>query len=172
MPPADAQRVVRVLSTKYDGSPHYEFEAQLLGRQDGYIRLHVPQGTSLRSYRGEFPVQTTFTALFWTDRWYNVYHNYRPAGRRGIESYANVSTPAQFDGETLRWVDLDLDVLTRDGGIEVDDEDEFADHRVRFGYPDEVIRHALAARDELLRLAESGAFPFDRASHIPGGEEG
>ena len=172
MPSTDAQRLVRVLSTKYDGSPHYEFEAQLLGHRDGYVRLHVPRGTLLRSYRGEFPVRATFTALFWADRWYNVYHNHRPAGRRGIESYANVATPAQFDGETLRWVDLDLDVLTREGGVEVDDEDEFAEHRERFGYPDDVVRHALAARDELLRLAGSGAFPFDRASHIPGGEGG
>ena len=172
MRPAGAERVVRVLSTKYDGSPHYEFQARLLGHDQSYVRLHVPEGTLLRSYRGEFLALTSFTALFWTDRWYNVYHNHRPAGRRGIESYANVATPAEFDGETLRWVDLDLDVLTRGGGIEVDDEDEFADRRERFGYPDDVVRHALAARDELLRLAESGAFPFDRASHIPGGANG
>ena len=111
-------------------------------------------------------------ALLRADRGSNVYHTHRTAGRRGIESYANVATPAQFDGETLRWIDLDLDVLTRKGGVEVDDEDEFADHRERFSYPDDVVRHALAARDELLRLARSGASPFDRASHTPGREEG
>ncbi|WP_180935649.1 DUF402 domain-containing protein [Nocardioides ungokensis] len=36
----------------------------------------------------------------------------------------------------LRAVDLDLDVVRgRTGRVWIDDEDEFAEHRVRFGYP-------------------------------------
>ena len=40
-------------------------------------------------------------------------------------------------------VDLDLDVVRRtDGTVYVDDEDEFAEHRVSFGYPPEVVELA------------------------------
>ena len=53
----------------------------------------------------------------------------------------------------LRAVDLDLDVVRGPTGrVWVDDEDEFADHRVRFGYPEEVAR----LRDGLLRPGARG----------------
>ena len=75
--------------------------------------------------------------------------------------------PARFDGATIRWVDLDIDIRCYlDGSLEVLDEDEFAQHRVELGYSDEVVEHALAARDEMLRLARAGAFPFDHETQI------
>jgi uncharacterized protein len=40
-------------------------------------------------------------------------------------------------------VDLDLDVVRRfDGSAEILDEDEFAEHQARYGYPPEVTGHA------------------------------
>ena len=169
MPGGGPGKIVMVRSTKYDGSPHYEFEARLLAINGSRLTLSVIEGTPLHGYRGELTIVTDFTALFWTDRWYNVYHNHRPAGRRGILSYANVATPAQYDGSIVRWVDLDLDVLTVAGRVVVDDEDEFAEHGQRFSYPAEIVEHAVAAKDELVRLAEAGQYPFDRASHLPDG---
>ena len=69
-----------------------------------------------------------------------------------------------------RWVDLDIDIRCyRDGAPEVLDEDEFEQHRVEFGYPDEVVEQALAARDEALRLAQERAFPFDYETQISAG---
>ncbi len=131
------------------------------------LTLRIELGTVMRGYRGDVDVATAFTALFWTDRYYNIYHNESPAGRRGIMSYANVSTPAQLDGDVLRWVDLDLDVFTNeDGEVTLDDVDEFEQHRTRFAYPEALVAEAFAARDELLELAKTGGFPFDREAHI------
>ncbi len=167
------RRTVRVASTKYDGSWHYEFDAQLLAHEGPMLRLLVTEGTPFTGYRGEGAIRTTFTALFWSDRDYNLYHNHRPMGRRRITSYANVALPAVLDGDVLRWVDLDLDVIVdANGGVVLDDEDEFEDHRLRFAYPRDVVARAIAARDELLRLAAAGAFPFDRATHIEGARGG
>ena len=60
-------------------------------------------------------------------------------------------------------VDLDLDVRRRRWGvIERLDDDEFAEHRVRFGYPDEVVTQATAAS----RLAGEGARRRDRAVRL------
>ena len=44
-------------------------------------------------------------------------------------------------------VDLDLDVvLTRDGDLLLDDEDEFDQHRVTLGYPDDLVAAGTAHR--------------------------
>ncbi len=168
-------RRVRVLSTKYDGSLHNDYEALLIEDDrasdslEGCVRLYVPRGTLLHSYRGDGPIGVAFTALFWpgVDCWYNVYHNHWPTERHAIETYINVSLPAQFDGETIRWVDIDLDVVVRSGHrVELWDEDEFAEHLERFGYPENIVAGARAAASELVRLAATAPPPLDRASHI------
>ncbi|MDA1002071.1 MAG: GNAT family N-acetyltransferase [Chloroflexi bacterium] len=168
-------RSVRVLSTKYDGSPHYDYEARFVDHDRSLLRLYVPVGTTMTSYRGVFPTRVAFTALFFTDgdRWYNCYHNHWTGPRASIESYANVSLPAAFDGETVRWVDLDLDVLVRrTGGASIVDHDEFLEHRERFAYPDALARRAADTAAELLALARERRAPFDRESHLAPGAPG
>jgi protein associated with RNAse G/E len=48
-------------------------------------------------------------------------------------------------------VDLDLDVIRvrATGSVEVVDEDEFAEHQVRYGYPEDVVRRAREVADRL-----------------------
>ncbi|MEX2375171.1 MAG: DUF402 domain-containing protein, partial [Dehalococcoidia bacterium] len=171
LPPLDPStggHPVRVLSTKYDGSQHYEYRGILLDERDGVLRIVVEEGTPLVGYRGAGAFRCSMTQLFFTDRWYNVEHNYRPIGRYGMRMYANIATPARLEGDTIHWIDLDLDVVdTESRGLYVDDEDEFAAHSVEMRYPDEVVAQALAARDEVLALARTGVFPLDRASHLP-----
>lgn len=58
-------------------------------------------------------------------------------------------------------MDLDLDVVRRfDGSAEILDEDEFAEHRVRYGYPPEVTDHAERAASAMLAAVTSGTEPF------------
>jgi protein associated with RNAse G/E len=173
MPEAPPERLVRVSSTKFDGSLHQQYVAQLLdGHMRGEaLRLYIPAGTTMRSYRGEFPIRQAFTQLFWrgADCWWNVEHFHEPlpfANRPSLLTYANVSTPAEFDGETVRWVDLDLDVIVTEAGVRLIDEDEFEEHRERFGYPDDIVKNARAAAETLIDLASRGERPFDRASYI------
>ncbi len=170
LPPLDLSRAqpVRIHSTKYDGSLHYQYEGRLVDQGEGYLRVVVEQGTSFVSYRERGVTLAAMTQIYFTDRWYNAFHNHEPIGRRRMLTYCNVGTPARLEGDTIRWVDLDLDVIeTQALGLIVDDEDEFADHRVRMAYPEDIIRHAEVARDELLVLGQSHAFPFDREAHLP-----
>ena len=63
-------------------------------------------------------------------------------------------------------VDLDLDVvLTRDGNLFVDDEDEFAEHQVALGYPPEVVALAEHWRDRVLAAVAAGDEPFASVGH-------
>ena len=136
--------------------------SQLVEQDGTLLRIHVPAGTEeiVRGTRHQV-MPDGFTGLFWTDRWYNVWQINRTTG---VLIYANVAMPCQFDDRFLRWVDLDIDIVCyADGSIVVKDEDEFEAHIVRFAYPEDVVAHALAARDELLRLAYAGDFSFTRS---------
>ncbi len=63
-------------------------------------------------------------------------------------------------------VDLDLDVvLTREGHLFVDDEDEFAEHQVELGYPAEVVALAERWRDLVLAAVAAGDEPFATVGH-------
>lgn len=78
--------------------------------------------------------------------------------------YVNIGTPAKWDGARVTQVDLDLDVVRNvDGSVEILDEDEFADHQVRFGYPGHLIEGALTATASAVELLESGEEPFGAA---------
>ena len=91
-------------------------------------------------------------------------------------TYVDITTPARWDTghdvPVLRCTDLDLDVVrTQDGRVYVDDEDEFADHRVAFGYPDDVVALAEEScrwvlervRDRIEPFGEVGDAWMDRA---------
>ena len=81
----------------------------------------------------------------------------------GLVIAADILMDVRLDGSTLRWIDLDLDVeVHEDGHPELVDEDEFADHQLRYAYPPEVIAAAEASARIALDLATAAAFPFDR----------
>jgi protein associated with RNAse G/E len=81
-----------------------------------------------------------------------------------ISVYVDVTTPAVWDGPLVTMVDLDLDVImTRDGDLLLDDEDEFDEHQVTLGYPAEVVALARRTADELMTAAAAGREPFGPA---------
>ena len=65
---------------------------------------------------------------------------------------------------------VDLDVVRRfDGPAEILDEEEFAEHQVRYGYPPEVTGHAERAASAMLAAVTSGTEPFGPGmpDHLP-----
>ncbi len=154
-------RTIHVRSTKYDGSPHWEFDSWLV-LEEGPLLVTVNfAGQELQTWNGPWTTPYHTRNHFWSDRWYNVMRLERPQG--GLEGwYCNVTTPIQFDGEDVRYVDLDLDVrVPAQGEPEVLDEEEFLENSQRMGYPPEVVEQARRALDELVRLARTGQPPFD-----------
>ena len=69
--------------------------------------------------------------------------------------------PPEFDGDTLSYVDLDIDVLVEaDLSYSVLDEEDFEDNARRFGYPEEVRNDAHRGLAQLIDLIETRSFPF------------
>jgi protein associated with RNAse G/E len=161
-------RRIHVVSTKYDGSPHWDFDSFFVLEEGPLVVTLNFAGQELMTWNGPWTTPFDTRNHFWCDRWYNVMRCDLPRGG-GLDSwYCNVTTPAQYDGETVRYVDLDLDVhVFADGRIEVLDEDEFLENSRRMGYPPDVIEQARSALDDLLKLARSGRVPFERAGPEP-----
>ena len=155
-------RRIHVLSTKYDGSPHWEFDSWFVREEGPLLITQEFAGDEYQTSNGPraYPYHTR--NHFWSDRWYNVMRCDLALGSGLDHWYCNVTTPAQFDGQNLRYVDLDLDVrVPPKGEPEVLDEEEFLENSQRMGYPPEVIEQARRAIDELLALARTGEFPFE-----------
>jgi protein associated with RNAse G/E len=87
-------------------------------------------------------------------------------GRGLYGYYCNIATPLQFDGDTVHYVDLQLDVrvLVDEAGClnwTLVDEDDFEVARERYAYSDDLIARARSAVDEVIALIEAREFPFD-----------
>ena len=157
-------REVRVVYTKYDGSLHWHHMARFLGEDEHGVWIGAPAGSTTR--RGHEPpivVEQAMVGLFPDGRWWTAFFNAEPAR---TEIYCDITTPPRWPAEDqVTMVDLDLDVVRLRAGRQVLllDEDEFAEHRVRYRYPDEIISAAEQAAAWLQQEIKDGAEPFATA---------
>ncbi|ABL83201.1 hypothetical protein Noca_3701 [Nocardioides sp. JS614] len=150
--------------TKWRDGRHWEFEADYLGRDQHGDWLGILAGTPMARPGATYVAPTDQVGLVPapgpdTGRgWLATFH----AVGGPVRVYVDVTTPPVWDGPVVRAVDLDLDVVRGNSGrVWVDDEDEFADHRVRLGYPDELVRAALASCELVRAAIETAAAPYD-----------
>jgi len=108
-----------------------------------------------------FETGDRFYEYYYTDRWFNVFRIHSSAGQlKGW--YCNVTRPAQIDGDTISSEDLELDLFVapdRSTCLRLD-LDEFEARGFVTSEP-ATYAAALAALDDLERLARAGAAPFD-----------
>lgn len=151
-----------VHSTKYDGSLHYQYPTQIVRSEPGLIVLYGPPGTPIHGYRGDYLATHHALEFYWADRDYNL-HVLWHADWRPRMHYVNIATPASWEDDTLRFVDLDLDIIWRaaSGEIVLDDEDEFAEHQARFGYPTDLIERCWRSCADVRNQIERRVAPFD-----------
>lgn len=148
---------------KWPDRLHWQFEMRWLGEDAHGTWLAVPSGTIVR--RGQedaFQLPHGFVSVVPPDRWWTAeFYLTHPE----LEVYVNIGTPCGWSVNTVRQVDLDLDVIrTREGSVVTVDEDEFIEHQAAFDYPAELIEGARGAEREVTEMMERRAEPFGRAS--------
>jgi protein associated with RNAse G/E len=151
--------MVRVIYTKWDGSAHRDYPARRFAEDELGTWVGVTRGTS-SVYHGRPSVeQIPFVLLIPHSAWWTGMFNPVP---RTSEVYCDIATPARWEDDTVHIIDLDLDVVRRrtTGLVELRDEDEFEEHRVQFGYPDNAVSEARAAAEKLLIALGDGSEPF------------
>ena len=153
---------VHVDYRKWGGAVHWQEPAVWLGRDRFGTWLYSsaaspswrPQATFLRAVDAVWLVpDAPWVATFSSEG-------------APVRVYVDVTTAPQWsstdDGLRIEVVDLDLDVVRpADGEPFVDDEDEFAEHRVSLGYPPEVVDLARRTADDLLAQVTGRVTPFD-----------
>jgi protein associated with RNAse G/E len=159
-------RRITVRATNFDGELHWEHAAWLQGAGDGWVVTRTDAGTQVRTEGGgEYVSPFDTRAHYWTDRWFNVIRLETP-GQGLYGYYCNIATPLRFDGETVHYVDLQLDVRVladASGKLEyrLVDEDEFEAARQRYAYDDELVARCREAVASLVAMIEAREFPFD-----------
>jgi protein associated with RNAse G/E len=160
---ASNNKEIVVRTYKYDGHQHRSWRARVIKDEFPLIVLDARFEEDIEhSLLGKIASGTLSTEYYWLDRWYNVFRFSDPNG--GLKSfYCNINLPPTFDGEFLKYVDLDIDVLVQpDLSHQVLDLDDFEAHAKLYSYPAELRDTAHQALAELIKLIEAHSFPFDR----------
>ncbi|WP_424863005.1 DUF402 domain-containing protein [Streptomyces sp. MMS24-I29] len=150
---------------KYDGSLSARWTADRLGEDAHGVWLGTAQGVAVSSDTGGWTSRFPYVMLVPQGEWWTATFCADP----GPEMYCDVCTVPEWNADetVLRMVDLDLDVVRSLGGeAQIEDEDEFAEHRVTYGYPESVISKARQTCEWLMEAGRrdgNGVEPFASA---------
>jgi hypothetical protein len=159
---------VHVRYTKWGDRAHWAYDTVLLGADDHGIWTGGPAGTHLSRPGVSFHAQTTFVMCFSHSSGYaaTFWADFGVSSAAAV--YVDITTVPVWsalgpDAVEVTMVDLDLDVIRLfDSTLLVDDEDEFAEHQVSFGYPSEVVAAAEAGCRAVRGAVEREEEPFGR----------
>lgn len=150
---------------KYDGTPHWQEPYDLLGVDDHGVWLGMPTGTTYsrpgRTITSRAPSVRLVPHL---GRWAAIFNAAGPGVK--VHTYVDITDQPRWsrdsNGFRATMVDLDLDVVRRFNGGNpfIDDMDEFEEHQVSFGYPDDLVTQVRADAFALLADVRASAEPF------------
>lgn len=135
-----------------------------LGEDEHGVWLGLPADSVMR--KGHNPtvaLPEAHVILFPRAAWWTAVFNAAP---RSTEIYCDITTPPEWPSPArVTMVDLDLDLLRKRGADRpiLVDEDEFAEHQLRYGYPPEVISAARGSAEWLMAAVTDRAGPFGGA---------
>ena len=154
-------QAVRMTFTKWGDRPHWEYDAVRLGHDEHGAWVGLPVGTYVARPGAGFHTGEPQVVLVSPSGYVATF--YARGGSTPCDLYVDITTPPVLAADGVRAVDLDLDVLRGwTGRVWVDDEDEFALHRTTWGYPHDVVTHALTTTERVRHDIEHGRAPFDR----------
>jgi protein associated with RNAse G/E len=146
---------------KYDGRHRFVVETVTLATTPTMLVARGEAGRRFITAGGTAHLPTVTLEYFPAGRWYNVLSYFEPTTGALERHFCNIIAPAMWDGATLSYIDLDLDlVVSPTGVVTVEDVGDFRRNARRWRYPAAVRRGALAALREVRDLAARGVPPF------------
>jgi predicted RNA-binding protein associated with RNAse of E/G family len=138
------------------------YHGELLAAAAGHLLVHARwERAALDLGYVVFEPGDHFYEHYYTGRWYNIFEVRGESGNlKGW--YCNVTRPAQVTGDLITSEDLELDLFVSPDRQHILrlDMDEFAARKLDDADP-QAHAAALAALDELERMARAGEPPFD-----------
>ncbi|HET7691058.1 MAG TPA: DUF402 domain-containing protein [Nocardioidaceae bacterium] len=156
---------LRVVARKWGDRPHWEFDALRLGSDQHGLWAGVPVGTVISRPGLTIVTRQLQVVLFPALPYVATFYSSEPEPPCRV--YVDIGTEPVVSAAQVTSTDLDLDVIVGNHGrVWIDDEDEFAQHRVEWSYPDDVVATAVASCEAVAAAVRAGAPPFD-GSHEP-----
>lgn len=148
-------------STKFDGSLHYRYPVRLVECSEKSLTTYCEPGVIMESYRGSRTLERHILSHFWLDQPY-VLHVEWTRHWQPEYLYVDISTATSWIDGTIRYIDLDLDLILRYGSnaVHLDDVEEFETHRVLWSYPDDLVKDCWAAVEKVRGFLETVKEPF------------
>lgn len=165
--------------TKWAGRPHWEFLARMLGRDAFGTWLGIPAGTHFArpgaTYTNPVPQAVLVPrrgvlgpaagGAGWVATFHDVHAPPLPGLAVPMDLYVDITAPPRFAGERLEACDLDLDVVRGvSGRVWIDDEDEFAERRVAWRYPETLAADVVRLCGDVHEAVRERRPPFDRVA--------
>ncbi len=155
--------LVHVDFRKYPDVPHWHYDMARLAEDEHGVWLWAPEGTPCaRGAEPPQPAESVFIKLVSDGAWVTPIWN--AAGTYAV--YVDINTPPLWEGNTVRMIDLDLDIVVRrqgDGEPELLDEDEFAAHRAELDYPVRLVAGARSAAAATMAAIAADREPYATA---------
>jgi protein associated with RNAse G/E len=151
-------------STKYDGSLHYRYAVEPLHRSETELITLCMPGTPVQSYRGQWTTSKTILSFFWKSRPWVLHVRWQNDWEPEF-LYVDITTATSWDEQTVRYIDLDLDVILRHqtAEVELDDQDEFETHARQWNYPSALVKTCWSAVEDVRRMLQTQTHPFTPA---------
>ena len=148
-------------STKFDRSLHYRYPVKLVQYAERNLITYCAAGTTAESHRGPRTLERHILSHFWIDKPYVLHAEWNEDWQPDY-LYVDITSATSWGDGTVRYIDLDLDLIQRHGSTAVylDDADEFEIHRVLWEYPDELVKQCWDAVAEVRGLLETSSHPF------------
>ncbi|TAP27596.1 MULTISPECIES: DUF402 domain-containing protein [Micrococcaceae] len=152
---------------KFDGTPHWVVPGFYLGQDEYGHWLHQPKGSLVARPGVAHLAQSDALCLIPHEGPWIATLYAQPT--EDFDVYIDLSHQIGWQamksgGWEVNSIDLDLDVIrSRSRGTFLDDEDEFEEHSVAMGYPEQLKTEMSGAARELLDLVATDASPFDRS---------
>ena len=109
-----------------------------------------------RSHRTNEPA----IMFFYKKRWFNIIAQLKPFG---LFYYCNIASPYTMDGNTVKYIDYDLDLrIFPDGGYRVLDKNEYKYHKKIMHYPDEIDFIVKKELEALIEMKKNNEIPFNK----------
>ena len=156
----DTSRDLIIQAKKYDGRIRKTWHGGVLSESAELLVLVAKFEEDVHhNDLGHIKTGTVSFEHFWFDRWYNIFRFHEPDGGL-LAYYINISMPPIIEGNTLSYVDLDIDVVVwPDRRIEVLDRDDFEKNQVKYSYPADVVKNAERSLEEVLKMIREERLP-------------
>lgn len=148
---------------KHDGTFHRSWDRGLVvENNDDFIMVATKKTKVIESNGRRWFTKEPAVTIFSKKEWWNVICMLK---NDGICYYCNIASPSVLDNELIKYIDYDLDAkLLPNKEIKVLDEKEYAHHKNKYSYSDELDKVLKNQTEKVLEKMKNNEFPFDDSS--------